>query len=122
MLDVIRRGTSEVIGEESLVERLKLGKPLRIKLGVDPTASDLHFGHTVVINKLRQFQELGHDVLFLVGDFTAMIGDPSGRNVTRKPLSPEEIAVNAKTYTDQVFKILDREKTTVMFNSEWMGK
>ncbi|PIZ03893.1 MAG: tyrosine--tRNA ligase [Gammaproteobacteria bacterium CG_4_10_14_0_8_um_filter_38_16] len=121
-LNVIRHGADEVIGEDRLIERLESGKPLRVKLGVDPTAADLHFGHTVVINKLRQFQELGHDILFLVGDFTAMIGDPSGRNVTRKPLSSEEIAVNAKTYTDQVFKILDRSKTTVMFNSEWMGK
>lgn len=121
-MDIIRRGTSEIIGEDALLARLESGKPLRVKLGVDPTAADLHFGHTVVINKLRQFQELGHEILFLIGDFTAMIGDPSGRNVTRKPLSSEEIAVNAKTYTDQVFKILDRDKTTVMFNSEWMGK
>ncbi|MCX7120686.1 MAG: tyrosine--tRNA ligase [Gammaproteobacteria bacterium] len=121
-LALIRRGVSEIISEESLLERLESGLPLRVKLGIDPTAADLHFGHTVVINKLRQFQELGHDVLFLVGDFTSMIGDPSGRNVTRKPLSSEEIAINAKTYTQQVFKILDPEKTTVMFNSEWMGK
>ena len=119
---IIKRGVSEIIGEDYLIERLSSDKPLRIKLGVDPTAADLHFGHTVVINKLRQFQELGHDVLFLIGDFTALIGDPSGRNVTRKPLSPEEIKANAKTYVDQVFKILDREKTTVMFNSDWMGK
>ncbi|HLB55699.1 MAG TPA: tyrosine--tRNA ligase [Coxiellaceae bacterium] len=122
MLETIRRGISELIGEDNLIERLKNKKPLRVKLGIDPTASDLHLGHTVVINKLRQFQELGHDILFLIGDFTAMIGDPSGRNVTRKPLSAEEIAINAKSYTDQVFKILDRKKTTVMFNSEWMGK
>src|SRR3990167_4419052 len=122
MLETIRRGISELIGEDNLIERLKNKKPLRVKLGIDPTASDLHLGHTVVINKLRQFQELGHDILFLVGDFTAMIGDPSGRNVMRKPLSPEEIAVNAKTYADQVFKILDSEKTKIMFNSEWMGK
>src|SRR3990167_2430801 len=119
---IIKRGVSEIIGEDYLIERLSSDKPLRIKLGVDPTAADLHFGHTVVINKLRQFEELGHDVLFLIGDFTALIGDPSGRNVTRKPLSHEEIKANAKTYVDQVFKILDREKTTVMFNSDWMGK
>lgn len=121
-LEVIKRGVSEIISEEQLAARLDAGKPLRVKLGVDPTAPDLHFGHTVVINKLRQFQDLGHDVLFLVGDFTAMIGDPSGRNVTRQPLSQEMIIENAKTYTDQVFKILDRDKTTIMFNSEWMGK
>lgn len=121
-LGVIKRGVSEIISEEHLLERFEAGRPLRIKLGIDPTAADLHFGHTVVINKLRQFQELGHDILFLIGDFTAMIGDPSGRNITRKPLGPEDIACNAKTYTDQVFKILDREKTTIMFNSEWMGK
>ena len=120
--EAIVRGTDEIILEEALFERLESGVPLRVKLGIDPTAADLHFGHTVVINKLRQFQELGHDVLFLVGDFTSLIGDPSGRNVTRKPLSAEEIAVNAKTYTDQVFKILDRKKTKVMFNSEWMKK
>src|SRR3989338_4002859 len=118
----IARGANEIISEATLMERLDSKKPLRIKLGVDPTSPDLHLGHTVVINKLKQFQELGHEVLFLVGDFSAMIGDPSGRNVTRKTLSLEEIAVNAKTYTDQVFKILDPQKTTVMFNSEWMGK
>lgn len=121
-LEIIRRGVDEIIAEEILLERLESGTPLRVKLGIDPTAADLHLGHTVVINKLLQFQALGHDVLFLVGDFTSLIGDPSGRNVTRKPLSAEEIAVNAKTYTDQVFKILDPSKTTVMFNSDWMGK
>lgn len=119
---LIQRGADEVIQEEALMERLESGVPLRVKLGIDPTAADLHFGHTVVINKLRQFQELGHEVLFLIGDFTSLIGDPTGRNVTRKPLSSEQIALNAKTYTDQVFKILDRDKTTIMFNSEWMGK
>src|SRR3990167_10383981 len=118
----LTQGVSEVIGEESLIENVNGGKIMRVKLGVDPTSPDLHLGHTVVINKLRQFQNLGHQILFLIGDFTAMIGDPSGRNVTRKPLSSDEIVVNAKTYTDQVFKILDREKTTVMFNSHWMGK
>ena len=121
-MTLIQRGVTEIIGEDTLQERLKTGVPLRVKLGIDPTAADLHLGHTVVINKLRQFQELGHDVLFLVGDFTSMIGDPTGRNITRKPLSPEAIAANAKTYTDQVFKILDPQKTTVMFNSTWMGK
>jgi tyrosyl-tRNA synthetase len=121
-LELLRRGVDEIISEDVLLERLESGVPLRVKLGFDPTAPDLHFGHTVVINKLKQFQELGHDVLFLVGDFTAMIGDPSGRNVMRKPLSPEDITANAKTYADQVFKILDRDKTKIMFNSEWMGK
>lgn len=119
---MIQRGADEVIQEEALLERLQSGVPLRVKLGVDPTAPDLHFGHTVVINKLRQFQELGHEILFLIGDFTAMIGDPTGRNVTRKPLSSDEIIANAHTYTDQVFKILDADKTKIMFNSEWMGK
>lgn len=121
-LEKIRHGVDEIIQEDALLERLESGVPLRVKLGFDPTAPDLHFGHTVVVNKARQFQELGHDILFLVGDFTAMIGDPSGRNVMRKPLSPEEIATNAKTYADQVFKILDPQKTKIMFNSEWMGK
>ena len=121
-LTMIRRGVSEIIQEADLLERLKTGKPLRIKLGFDPTAADLHLGHTVVLNKLRQFQILGHDILFLVGDFTAMIGDPSGRNTMRKPLSPKEIETNAKTYSKQVFKILDPKKTKIMFNSQWMGK
>lgn len=121
-LEIIRRGTDEIIGEENLSEKLAQGVSLHVKLGFDPSAPDLHFGHTVVINKARQLQELGHTILFLVGDFTAMIGDPSGRNVMRKPLSAEEITVNAKTYADQVFKILDSKKTTIMFNSEWMGK
>lgn len=121
-LEEIRHGVDEIIQEDALLERLESGVPLRVKLGFDPTAPDLHFGHTVVVNKARQFQELGHEILFLVGDFTAMIGDPSGRNVMRKPLSPEEIATNAKTYADQVFKILDPQKTKIMFNSEWMGK
>lgn len=121
-LEKIRQGVDEIIQEDALLARLESGVPLRVKLGFDPTAPDLHFGHTVVVNKARQFQELGHDILFLVGDFTAMIGDPSGRNVMRKPLSSEEIATNAKTYADQVFKILDPQKTKIMFNSEWMGK
>lgn len=120
-LAAIRRGADELIGEEALVERLKEGNVLRVKLGMDPTAPDLHLGHTVVLNKLRQFQDLGHKVLFLIGDFTAQIGDPSGKNATRPPLSREQIEENAKTYTDQVFKILDPEKTEVCFNSKWMN-
>ena len=104
------------------MERLREGKPLRVKLGFDPTAPDIHLGHTVLINKLRQFQQLGHQVLFLVGDFTAMIGDPSGKNTTRPPLTREQVLANAKTYQEQIFKILDRQKTTVMYNSEWMQK
>lgn len=121
-LALIRRGAEDFIGEAELLERLKAGKTLRIKLGMDPTAPDLHFGHTVVLNKLRQFQDLGHQVIFLVGDFTAQIGDPSGKNVTRPPLSKEQVLTNAQTYQEQVFKILDPEKTEVRFNSEWMDK
>lgn len=121
-LDLIKRGAEEVLVEEELVERLKMGKPLRIKAGFDPTAPDIHLGHTVLLNKLRQFQDLGHHILFLIGDFTAMIGDPTGRNVTRKPLSREEIMANANTYQEQAFKILDRKKTEVKFNSEWLDK
>ncbi len=118
---LIRRGTEEILVESELVEKLKKGKPLRIKAGFDPTAPDLHLGHTVLINKLRQFQELGHEVLFLIGDFTGMIGDPTGKSTTRPPLTREDVLANAKTYEEQVFKILDRDKTTVMFNSAWMG-
>lgn len=121
-LALIRRDAEDFIGEAELLERLKAGKTLRIKLGMDPTAPDLHFGHTVVLNKLRQFQDLGHQVIFLVGDFTAQIGDPSGKNVTRPPLSKEQVLTNAQTYQEQVFKILDPEKTEVRFNSEWMDK
>ncbi len=121
-LEIIKRGCDELLIEAELKDRLKSGKPLRVKAGFDPTAPDLHLGHTVLINKLKQLQDLGHHVLFLVGDFTGMIGDPSGKNATRPPLSREEIARNAKTYTDQVFKILDREKTEVVFNSTWMDK
>ncbi len=117
----IKRGTHELLVEAELVERLKSGKPLRVKAGFDPTAPDLHLGHTVLINKLRQFQELGHEVLFLIGDFTGMIGDPTGKNVTRKPLTREDVLKNAATYEHQIFKILDPERTTVMFNSQWMG-
>ena len=120
-LQIIRRGTEEIISEPELKEKLAIGKPLRIKVGFDPTAPDLHLGHTVLINKMRQFQDLGHEVIFLIGDFTGMIGDPSGRNATRPPLTRQEIMENAKTYKEQVFKILDSHKTRIMFNSEWMG-
>lgn len=116
----IKRGVEEILPEDELVEKLKEGRPLRIKAGFDPTAPDLHLGHTVLINKLRQFQELGHEVLFLIGDFTAMIGDPTGKSATRPPLSEEQVKQNAKTYTEQVFKILDPDKTQVVFNSAWM--
>ncbi|MBT1452507.1 tyrosine--tRNA ligase [Glaciecola sp. XM2] len=118
----IKRGSDEILIEEELIERLKTGKPLKIKAGFDPTAPDLHLGHTVLINKLRTFQQLGHEVIFLIGDFTGLIGDPTGKNVTRKPLSEAQILENAKTYQDQVFKILDPAKTTIRFNSEWMNK
>ncbi|MGM0412305.1 MAG: tyrosine--tRNA ligase [Pseudomonadota bacterium] len=115
------RGVEEVLPEDELRNRLALERPLRIKAGFDPTAPDLHLGHTVLINKLRQFQELGHEVLFLIGDFTGMIGDPSGKSATRKPLTEEEVAANAATYREQIFNILDPERTRVVFNSEWMG-
>ncbi len=121
-LGVIRRGCDELLIETELVEKLKRGTPLRVKAGFDPTAPDLHIGHTVLINKLRQLQDLGHHVLFLIGDFTGMIGDPTGKNATRPPLSREDVARNAQTYTEQVFKILDRDKTEVVFNSTWMDK
>ncbi|HSW71187.1 MAG TPA: tyrosine--tRNA ligase [Gammaproteobacteria bacterium] len=121
-LALIRRGTEEILLEEELTERHKRGKPLRIKAGFDPTAPDLHLGHTVLLNKLRQFQDLGHEVIFLIGDFTGMIGDPSGKNETRPPLTREEVVANAATYKKQVFKILDPEKTQVTFNSEWNNK
>ncbi|HJU40847.1 MAG TPA: tyrosine--tRNA ligase, partial [Tahibacter sp.] len=120
-LDLIGRGAEEIIKQEDLEARLKLGRPMRIKAGFDPTAPDLHLGHTVLLNKMRQFQDLGHQVIFLIGDFTGMIGDPTGKNVTRKPLSRADIEANAKTYADQVFKVLDRERTEVRFNSEWFG-
>ena len=118
----IKRGADEILVEAELVGRLKSGKPLRVKAGFDPTAPDLHLGHTVLINKLRQFQELGHEVLFLIGDFTGMIGDPTGKNITRKPLTRDDVMENAATYEHQIYKILDPEKTTVMFNSQWMGE
>lgn len=115
------RGTQEVLVESELVKKLSRGKPLRIKAGFDPTAPDLHLGHTVLINKMRQFQNFGHEVTFLIGDFTGMIGDPTGRNATRPPLTREQVEANAKTYQEQIFKILDREKTRVDFNSRWFG-
>ena len=116
----IKRGAEEILLEDEILEKLKQGKPLKIKAGFDPTAPDLHLGHTVLINKLRQFQQLGHEVIFLIGDFTGMIGDPTGKNVTRKPLSQEDVLANAETYKEQVFKILDPAKTRVEFNSTWM--
>jgi len=118
----LKRGSEEILVEEELLAKLKTGKPLKIKAGFDPTAPDLHLGHTVLINKLRTFQELGHEVIFLIGDFTGMIGDPTGKNVTRKPLTKEDVLANAETYKEQVFKILDPAKTTVAFNSTWMDK
>ena len=121
-LDVFKRGASELLAEAELVEKLRQNRPLRIKAGFDPTAPDLHLGHTVVLNKMRQIQDLGHHVVFLIGDFTGMIGDPSGKNTTRPPLSREAVLANAETYKAQVFKILDAEKTEVAFNSTWMGK
>jgi tyrosyl-tRNA synthetase len=121
-LPEIERGAEEVLVADELRAKLALGRPLRIKAGFDPTAPDLHLGHTVLINKMRQFQDLGHEAIFLIGDFTGMIGDPSGKNTTRPPLSPEEVAANAETYKEQVFKILDPDKTRVVFNSEWMGQ
>ncbi|MGI6129209.1 MAG: tyrosine--tRNA ligase, partial [bacterium] len=125
-MEVFLRGTSEVISEQELREKIRRadreGRPLRIKLGVDPSAPEIHLGHTVPLRKLRQLQQIGHEIVFLVGDFTGRIGDPSGRSDTRKQLTEEEMAINAKTYTDQVFKILDREKTVVDYNSRWLGK
>ncbi|KAF1003283.1 MAG: Tyrosine--tRNA ligase [Pseudomonas sp.] len=121
-LALIKRGADEILVEAELVAKLKRGQPLRIKAGFDPTAPDLHLGHTVLINKLRQFQELGHQVIFLIGDFTGMIGDPSGKSVTRPPLTREQVLENAETYKAQVFKILDPEKTEVAFNATWMDK
>ncbi|MEY2866903.1 MAG: hypothetical protein RIS67_952 [Pseudomonadota bacterium] len=119
VLELIGRGAQEILKPEELEARLKLGRPLRVKAGFDPTAPDLHLGHTVLLNKMRQFQDLGHQVIFLIGDFTGMIGDPTGKNVTRKPLSRADVLANAETYADQVFKVLDRDKTELRFNSEW---
>ena len=121
-LALIKRGAEEILVESELRAKLERGEPLRIKAGFDPTAPDLHLGHTVLINKLRQFQDLGHQVLFLIGDFTGMIGDPSGKNITRQPLTREQVLANAETYKEQVFKILDQDKTQILFNSEWMDK
>ncbi|MCP4074848.1 MAG: tyrosine--tRNA ligase [Gammaproteobacteria bacterium] len=121
-LQQIRRGADEILVESELIKKLKRGKPLKIKAGFDPTAPDLHLGHTVLINKLRQFQDLGHEVQFLIGDFTAMIGDPTGKSATRPALTREDVLENAATYEHQVFKILDAQKTTVLFNSQWMGE
>lgn len=121
-LAIIKRGADELLIEQELVEKLKTGKPLRVKAGFDPTAPDLHLGHTVLLNKLRQFQELGHQVLFLIGDFTGMIGDPTGKSATRPPLTKEQVAENAKSYAEQVFKILDKDKTEIVFNSTWLNE
>ena len=121
-LAIIQRGVDEILPLDELKKKLEKNKPLRIKLGMDPTAPDLHLGHTVVINKMKQLQDLGHEIIFLIGDFTGMIGDPTGKNVTRKPLTKQNILENAKTYSDQVFKILDKDKTKIAFNSEWMNK
>ena len=121
-LQTLGRGADELLKPEELAARLATGRPLRVKAGFDPTAPDLHLGHTVLLNKMRQFQDLGHQVVFLIGDFTGMIGDPTGKNVTRKPLTREDVLANAQTYAEQVFKVLDRERTEVRFNSEWFGK
>src|SRR5690554_4426421 len=121
-LDLLARGADEILKREDLAARLATGRPLRVKAGFDPTAPDLHLGHTVLLNKMRQFQDLGHQVIFLIGDFTGMIGDPSGKNATRRPLTREDVLANADTYAEQVFKVLDRERTEVRFNSEWFGK
>jgi len=121
-LELIGRGAEEILKREELEARLKLDRPLRIKAGFDPTAPDLHLGHTVLLNKMRHFQELGHRAIFLIGDFTGMIGDPTGKNVTRKPLTREEVEANARTYTAQVFKVLDPDRTEVRFNSEWFAQ
>jgi tyrosyl-tRNA synthetase len=121
-LQLLTAGTAKVLSEKELLEKLRLGRPLRIKLGVDPTAPDIHFGHTVALEKLRQFQQLGHQAVLLIGDFTATIGDPSGRSATRPPLTRDEVLVNARTYTEQAFKILDREKTEIVYNGDWFRK
>ena len=118
----IKRGTVEVVSDAELTDKLKAGKPLRIKAGFDPTAPDLHLGHLVLLQKLRTFQQLGHKILFLIGDFTAQVGDPSGRNETRPQLTPEQIKQNVKTYKDQVFKVLDPKQTELVYNSKWLNK
>jgi tyrosyl-tRNA synthetase len=121
-LKLLTAGTAKVLSEKELLEKLRLGRPLRIKLGVDPTAPDIHFGHTVALEKLRQFQQLGHQAVLLIGDFTATIGDPSGRSATRPPLTRDEVLVNAATYTEQAFKILDRDQTEIVYNGDWFRK
>ena len=121
-LERIRRGADEILVEKELVSKLEQGRPLRVKAGFDPTAPDLHLGHTVLINKMRQFQDLGHEVMFLIGDFTGMIGDPTGKSATRPPLTRDQVLENAKSYEEQIYKILDPEKTLVLFNSSWMGE
>jgi len=121
-LEIIKRSVVELIPEKELIEKLQSGKPLKIKWGADPSAPDIHLGHTVVLNKLRQLQDLGHEVIFLIGDFTAMIGDPTGKSETRKPLSAKEVQANSKTYQNQIFKILDKKKTRVVYNSKWLKK
>lgn len=122
VLAELKRGVDEVLSEADLIEKLKENRPLKVKLGADPTAPDIHLGHTVVLNKLRQFQQFGHEVIFLIGDFTGMVGDPSGKNTTRPPLSREDVLRNAETYKQQIFKILDPQKTRIVFNSEWLGQ
>ncbi|PVX39861.1 tyrosyl-tRNA synthetase [Pasteurella langaaensis DSM 22999] len=122
VLAELKRGVENIYSEEDLIEKLKENRPLRVKLGADPTAPDIHLGHTVVLNKLRKFQELGHEVIFLIGDFTGMVGDPSGKNATRPPLTREDVMRNAETYKQQIFKILDPQKTNISFNSEWLGQ
>ncbi|MDD4947493.1 MAG: tyrosine--tRNA ligase, partial [Gallionella sp.] len=121
-MDLIKRGADELLIESELKQKLATGRPLRIKAGFDPTAPDLHLGHTVLLNKMRQLQDMGHHALFLIGDFTGMIGDPTGKNATRPPLSREQVLVNAQSYREQVFKVLDPEKTEIVFNSAWMDK
>ena len=118
-LAVIKKGVDEILLEQELVEKLKLNRPLRVKAGFDPTAPDLHLGHVVLLTKMRQLQDLGHHIMFLIGDFTGMIGDPTGKNATRPPLTPEQIKINAETYTKQVFKVLDPNKTEISFNYKW---
>ena len=122
VLAELKRGVDEILSEQDLIEKLKENRPLRVKLGADPTAPDIHLGHTVVLNKLRQFQQFGHEVIFLIGDFTGMVGDQSGKNTTRPPLSREDVLRNAETYKQQIYKILDPQKTRIVFNSDWLGK
>lgn len=122
VLAELKRGVDEILSEADLIEKLKENRPLRVKLGADPTAPDIHLGHTVVLNKLRQFQQFGHEVIFLIGDFTGMVGDPSGKNTTRPPLSRDDVLRNAETYKQQIYKILDPQKTRIVFNSSWLGE